>query len=58
MPAVRMEGSTLVLNYAKLLKSKAAKTNEVVRGIEIPEHLQHLPKHKLVALLYLFGKVV
>lgn len=53
-----MEGSTLVLNYAKLLKSKAAKTNEVVRGIEIPEHLQHLPKHKLVALLYLFGKVV
>ena len=30
------------------------KNNKIVRGIEIPEHLQHLSRENLRNLLYLF----
>ena len=37
---------------------KPEKTKEIVRGIKIPKHLQHLPRENILALLYLFGRVV
>ena len=29
-----------------------------IRGIEIPKHLQHLPRKNLLALLFMFGRIV
>ena len=37
---------------------KPKKTKEIVRGVKIPKHLQHLPRSSILALLYLFGRVV
>ena len=31
-----------------------SKNNKIVRGIEIPEHLQHLSRENLRNLIYLF----
>ena len=37
---------------------KPKKSKEIVRGIKIPQHLQDLPRKNILALLYLFGRVV